>query len=83
MLYTIQWTRTSLKQLEKLDKKVAERIIDKVEEISEEPFRFVKKLQGLDLYRLRVGDYRVIISIENKKMIVFVLQVGNRSVIYK
>jgi mRNA interferase RelE/StbE len=44
---------------------------------------FVKKLKGFDLYRLRVGDYRVIMSIEKKKIIIFVLDVGHRSVIYR
>ena len=83
MSYTVQWTKTSLKQLEKLDNKIAKRIVDKVDEITEDPFRFVKKLQGFDLYRLRVGDYRIITSIENNKMIISVLQVGHRSVIYK
>jgi mRNA interferase RelE/StbE len=48
------------------------KVIKKVDEITEDPFRFVKKLQDLDLYRLRVGDYRVIVSIENNEMIIFV-----------
>ncbi|MEM2990305.1 MAG: type II toxin-antitoxin system RelE/ParE family toxin [Halobacteria archaeon] len=83
MTYEVRWTETSLKQLEKLDKKIAKRIIDKVESISKDPFLFVKKLKGFDLYRLRVGDYRVIMSIERKKMIVFILEVGHRSVIFR
>jgi len=73
MTYEVKWTDTSLRQLEKLAKNVAKRIIEKVEYISRDPFMFVKKLKGLDLYRLRVGDYRVIMSIEKKKMIIFVL----------
>jgi mRNA interferase RelE/StbE len=83
MTYEVKWTDTSLRQLEKLAKNVAKRIIEKVEYISRDPFMFVKKLKGLDLYRLRVGDYRVIMSIEKKKMIIFVLEVGHRSVIYR
>jgi mRNA interferase RelE/StbE len=83
MKYEVRWTDTSLKQLEKLTKNVARRIIEKVESISKNPFMFVKKLKGFDLYRLRVGDYRVIMSIEKKKIIIFVLDVGHRSVIYR
>jgi len=83
MKYEVKWTENSLKQLKKLDKSVAERIVDKVELISEDPFAYVQKLRGLGLYRLRVGDYRVIMSIERGKMVVFVLEVGHRSVIYR
>ena len=83
MTYEIKWSDTSLKQLEKLDKALAKRIIDKVESVVEDPFSFVKKLKGLDLYRLRVGNYRVIVSIESSKLIIFVLEVGHRSSIYR
>jgi len=83
MTYGIKWSDTSLKQLEKLDKALAKRIIDKVESIADDPFSFVKKLKGFDLYRLRVGNYRVIVSIESSKLIIFVLEVGHRSSIYR
>lgn len=83
MSYEVRWTDTSIKQLEKLTKSVSKRIIDKIESITEDPFKFVKKMKGFDLYRLRVGDYRVIMSIERGKMIIFVLEAGHRSVIYQ
>ena len=83
MKYEVKWTKTSIDQLKKLDKTIAERIIDKVEKISEKPFNFVKKLKKFNLFRLRIGDYRVIMSIEKEKMIIFVLEVGHRRVIYK
>ncbi len=83
MTFEVRWTDTSLKQLEKLDKSVARRIVEKVVSISEDPFLFVKKMEGFDLYRLRVGDYRVIMSIERKQMLVFILEVGHRSAIYR
>lgn len=69
--------------MEKLSKDVAKRIINKVESIREDPFKFVIKLRRFNLYKLRVGGYRVIMSIDRGKMIVFVLEVGHRSVIYR
>lgn len=83
MVYEVKWTDTSLKQLGKLDKDLADRITNKVESIAKDPFAFVVKLKGFDLYRLRIGDYRVIMSIEKNKMVIFVLEVGHRSVIYR
>ena len=69
--------------LEESLKEIAKRIIDKVERIKGNPFLFVEKLKGIDLYKLRVGDYRAILSIENGKMVIFVLEVDHRSVIYR
>ena len=83
MTYEVSWTELSLKQLEKLEKSIAKRIIDKVEKIKVDPFLFVEKLKGIDLFKLRVGDYRVVMSIEKGRMIIFVLQLGHRSVVYR
>ena len=44
----------------------------------------IKKLKGHDeLFRLRVGEYRVIYSVDNGKLIVYVVDIGNRGDIYK
>ena len=83
MQYKVLWSETFKVQLKKFDKPLAKRIIDKVESITKDPFKSVKRLKGTDLYRLRVGDYRVIMSIERGKLIVFVLDVGHRKVIYR
>ena len=43
-----------------------------------------KKLKGTeDLYRIRVGDYRVIYTVESKRLVVLVVNVGNRRDIYR
>ncbi|MGC1122147.1 MAG: type II toxin-antitoxin system RelE/ParE family toxin [Candidatus Methanofastidiosia archaeon] len=83
MTYTIRWTETSLCQLKKLERVTAQRIIAKTEALSEMPFRAVKPLKGGDLYVLRIGDHRVIMSIEQNKMIIFVLEVGHRRSFYR
>ena len=83
MKYQVKWTDVSLKQLDKLSKNISERIIDKVESITDDPFSFVTKLKGFDLYRLRAEDYRIIMSIEKNKMLIFVLEIGHRSKVYR
>ena len=83
MKYIVRWTETSLYQLKKLDRVTARRITAKIEAVSEIPFRFVKSLKRFDLYVLRVGDYRIIMSIEQERMIIFVLEIGHRRSIYK
>lgn len=44
----------------------------------------IKKLKGYDeLFRLRVGEYRIIYSVDNGKLIVYVVDAGSRGDIYK
>jgi mRNA interferase RelE/StbE len=83
MKYQITWSKKADENIGKLDKDAAERIMKKLDAVAEDPFSFVKRLKGCDFYRLRVGDYRVIMAIENKRMIIFVVEVGHRSVIYR
>ena len=82
MSYQIIWSEKSRKGLESLGKNISARIISKVESISEDPFAHVKRLQGVALFSLRVGDYRVILDIENKKMVIFVVRLGHRGKVY-
>ena len=83
MPYEVRFTDAALEDMGKLDKSISKRIVDKLKIVASDPFSFVKKLKGCNFYRLRVGDYRVIMAIENKKMIMFVVEVGHRSVIYR
>ena len=83
MSYEVRWTETSLEQLGKLQKNIAQRIVNKIEGVKSNPFLYAEKLTGIDLFKLRIGDYRVIMSIESGKMIIFVLEVGHRKKIYR
>jgi mRNA interferase RelE/StbE len=83
MPYQILWTRKARSKMEKLDSLTVRRIVEKLEEVRENPFSFVIKLRGLDLYRLRVGDYRVIMKIESGRIIIFIIDIGHRSSVYR
>jgi len=82
MSYEIIFTDTSRKQFRKLEKDVQERIIKTLERIRIRPEAYVKKLVGDPGYRLRVGEYRVIIDIEKDKLIILVITIGHRKNIY-
>jgi mRNA interferase RelE/StbE len=83
MTFKIRWTEYSFKKLQKLDSPTQRRIIERLEEAAEDPFAAAKKLAGVNLYSIRVGDYLVIMSIERNNMIVFVPGLGHRSNIYR
>jgi len=83
MSYEIIFTDTSRKQFKKLEKDIQERIVKALERIRIRPEAHVKKLIGDLGYRLRVGEYRVILDIEKDKLIILVIKIGHRKNIYK
>ena len=83
MTYDIIFSDKSLKQLRKLEKEVQERIIKALERIRIRPESHVTKLVGDPGYRLRVGNYRVILDIDKGKLLILVLKIGHRKGIYK
>ena len=83
MIWFVVWSDKSKKQLSKIDKKIASRVIDTVEDIKNDPFAAVSRLSGSKFFRLRVGDYRVILDLQQGKLVIFVIQTDNRKRVYK
>lgn len=82
MVYDVQWTITAEKQFSKLDKSTKKRIAEKIDCIHENPFLYVTRLVGFNAYKLRVGNYRIILGIEKKNLVILILKVGHRKNIY-
>lgn len=86
MAWDIKWSKTAESQLEKIsksNKKIAQQIVTKLDEIADNPYLFTEKLRGLNLRKLRVGDYRVILNLEEQKITIFIVQVDHRNKIYE
>ncbi|HUW68030.1 MAG TPA: type II toxin-antitoxin system RelE/ParE family toxin [Candidatus Nanoarchaeia archaeon] len=83
MTYGILFSDSALKQLKKLEINVQERIISTLERIRIRPQAHVTKLVGDPGYRLRVGEYRVIMDIDDGNLVILILKVGHRKKIYK
>jgi mRNA interferase RelE/StbE len=62
---------------------VSQRIRNKLHEISDFPEHYLKRLSGSSYYRLRVGDYRVIIDWDKYEGELFVRRIGERDSVYK
>jgi len=82
MIYEILLSESARNQLKKLDYPVQERILYALERIRIKPERYVKKLVGDPAYRLRVGDYRVLLDIDKSRLLVLVIKIGHRRDIY-
>ena len=83
MPYEIIWSDTALGQMKKLERPVAKRIFLAVSRLEDVPGRLVTRIVNSPHYRMRVGDYRVILDIEDDRFRVLILKVGHRKKIYK
>lgn len=81
-MYSLVYSATALKHLKKLDKEIQIRIISTLERIRVRPYPHVKKLVESPYFRLRVGDYGVILDIKENKLLIFIIEVGHRKKIY-
>lgn len=82
--YRIEFLKTAIKELSKLPKDIQQNIRDRIDLLTTNPYPTdVKKLKnGNGRLRIRVGNYRIIYIIENKKLVVLVIKIGHRSNIY-
>jgi mRNA interferase RelE/StbE len=81
-MYSISIEKNAENFLKKLGREEAEIILKKIYSIRENPFRFVKRLQGEKLWRLRIGDYRAIIDVVISMNKILVLRIGHRKKVY-
>jgi mRNA interferase RelE/StbE len=83
--YSIEWKSASAKELRKLPKPVIARVVAAVEALAGDPRPDgVRKLAGSEnTYRIRVGEYRVVYNIFDRRLVVEVVRVRDRKDVYK
>ena len=89
MAWRIEIEDTAKKELAKLDRQVARRILTFLRErvaVLDDPRTIGEALKGSELgefWKYRVGDYRIIAHIEDGALRILVLRVGNRRDVYR
>ena len=86
MAYEVQWHEDTWKDIEKLDKETARKIIERVSTyLVHNPIKLGKALTGQfeGLYRYRYGDYRVLYVLDLGKEIIMVLHIRHRKDVYE
>ena len=83
--YRIEWKRSAQRELRKLPRPMIEKVAVAVEKLAYNPRPHgARKLVNSDItYRLRVGDYRIVYDIFEKKLIIEILRVRHRKDAYK
>jgi len=81
-MYQIIFEKRALRDLNKFEKNIKQRIWDKLQECKQDPFRYLEHLEDINGFKLRIGDYRLIIDVDTTIKILRILKVGDRKKIY-
>ena len=83
--YRIEVSATAEKQIRKLNKADQIRVLRAIQNLAKEPRPpGTRRLRGYeDVYRIRVGTYRILYSIESGRLLIIVLKVGHRRDVYR
>ena len=85
-MYQLTYLKRAEKALLAMPRTTAVLIREKLRQLAADPYapnNNVKKLQGRDGYRLRVGEWRAIYEIRDEQLIILVLDIGPRGGIYR
>ena len=84
-MYSVEITRDAIKALRKMPRNVATLIREKIGALAINPYapnNNVKKLKGSDDYRLRVGDWRVVYTLKDDRLVIVVIRIAPRGGVY-
>ena len=86
-VYRVEFTKSSRKEFERLPGKLRLKTAEALHLLSQNPYSEllkIKKLKGAEgLYRIRLGDYRVVYEIRDERLVVIVIKIGHRREVYR
>ena len=83
--YQIEIKPSASKELGKLPRQMAIRVVASIKELADNPYPSgVKKLSGFDrTFRIRVGDYRVLYDIYENRLVIGIIRIRHRKDVYR
>lgn len=83
-MYKVKYSKGAIKVLRKLPRNWSERIICKIQELAMDPYssQQSKALKGSEGYRLRVGDWRVIYTMNHDVLEIWIIKIASRGDAY-
>jgi len=82
--YAVEFSDSARKEVSKLNPQTALRITKAIYKLAGDPKKGnVRPMVGSKHWRLRVGDYRVIYDIQDKKLVILIIRIGHRKEVYK
>ena len=86
-LYKVELIRSARKEFEGLPLEIRSKIVDALFLLARNPHSDLLQIKKMrdkhDLYRVRIGDYRVVYEIRKQHLVVLVIKIGHRSDVYR
>jgi len=82
-MYELKFDKKATDFLNKLEKDIKERIWNRIQQCKLNPFHYLEHLEEIEGFKLRVGDYRVIIDVDRTNQILHILKIGHRKNIHE
>jgi len=81
--YRLEFYRSALSALRRLPQREQARVYDRLDRLAAAPYGDVRKLEGRDGYRIRIGTYRVLYDIDDAARLITVRLIANRKDAYR
>ncbi len=85
--FSVEFVKSARKEFDRLPAKMKTTMTEALKLLSQNPFSEllkIKKLKGAEhLYRVRLGDYRVVYEIRQERLVVLIIKIGHRSDVYR
>ena len=82
--FEILFKESVWQDLRKIPKNQIKKILSRIEKLKDDPCPIgCEKLTGQELYRVRQGKYRIVYSIQDNELTVWIIKVGHRSSVYR
>ncbi|NYZ78154.1 type II toxin-antitoxin system RelE/ParE family toxin [Candidatus Micrarchaeota archaeon] len=82
MALEIVWSEKALRDLKSVDHQDAKQIVKKIQQAAANPEHYVERLTGYDDAKIRAGDYRIIVVLDNPRNKLLIERVGHRKNVY-
>jgi mRNA interferase RelE/StbE len=84
MVYSVTFRTSATKELRKLPIAARKQVSELIDSLAHDPRPHgVKKMIGVEAWRIRIGDYRVIYSTTDEQLVVEIIKIGNRREVYR
>jgi len=83
--YSIRIKKSARKELEAVaNKKDRQRIVRRIQSLAGDPRpKGAKKLSGFERYRIRQGNYRILYTIRDTELVIYIIRIGDRKNVYR
>ncbi len=83
-MYRIELRRRAQRALDRLPKTHFQAVVEAIKELAQTPkLRGVEKVKSTGLWRIRLGDYRIVYGVDDNRRIVTIVRLGHRREVYR